>query len=154
MLNPINHDSRIPSAIRNPAQSRREFLTMMGVITSAGILVSIDPLLQLVRSMQEEPIGEAVASEINPSEVTYEYPKSATPTNQVEVNMDLEQGSSSTGNNPQTENPILDLVEPTPTGADEHACVVQCGRGCSFPGHCRRYIDVNGNQLCDKGECL
>jgi hypothetical protein len=34
------------------------------------------------------------------------------------------------------------------------ACAVQCGHGCSYPGHCRRYSDSNNNGLCDFGECL
>jgi hypothetical protein len=32
-------------------------------------------------------------------------------------------------------------------------CSVRCNRGCSYPGHCRRYVDTNGNSLCDYGEC-
>lgn len=33
-------------------------------------------------------------------------------------------------------------------------CAVRCNRRCSYPGHCRRYTDQNGNQLCDLGECV
>jgi hypothetical protein len=33
-------------------------------------------------------------------------------------------------------------------------CSVLCPRGCSYPGHCRRYQDSNGNGRCDLGECL
>lgn len=32
-------------------------------------------------------------------------------------------------------------------------CVLQCGRRCSYPGHCRRYVDQNSNGRCDLGEC-
>lgn len=34
------------------------------------------------------------------------------------------------------------------------ACTVRCGKGCSYPGHCRRYSDANNNNRCDLGECL
>jgi hypothetical protein len=34
------------------------------------------------------------------------------------------------------------------------SCVVRCNKGCSYPGHCRRYVDTNGNKRCDLGECL
>ena len=34
------------------------------------------------------------------------------------------------------------------------ACTVLCNKGCSFPGRCRKYIDQNGNNKCDCGECL
>jgi hypothetical protein len=44
------------------------------------------------------------------------------------------------------------------TGASSQSttgsCVVRCRKGCSYPGHCRRYVDGNGNGLCDLGECL
>lgn len=33
------------------------------------------------------------------------------------------------------------------------SCVVRCNRGCSYPGHCRRYVDSNNNGKCDLGEC-
>ena len=33
------------------------------------------------------------------------------------------------------------------------SCTVRCSRGCSYPGHCRRYVDSNGNGRCDLGEC-
>jgi hypothetical protein len=33
-------------------------------------------------------------------------------------------------------------------------CTIRCSRHCAFPGRCRRYIDTNGNNLCDQGECL
>jgi len=32
-------------------------------------------------------------------------------------------------------------------------CAVKCVRRCSFPGQCNRYIDTNGNNRCDHGEC-
>ncbi len=33
------------------------------------------------------------------------------------------------------------------------ACVIRCNRGCAFPGHCRKYVDSDGNNRCDLGEC-
>lgn len=33
-------------------------------------------------------------------------------------------------------------------------CVVRCNKKCSYPGHCRRYVDANGNNRCDLGECM
>lgn len=32
-------------------------------------------------------------------------------------------------------------------------CSARCRRGCSYPGHCRKYTDANGNGRCDLGEC-
>jgi hypothetical protein len=38
--------------------------------------------------------------------------------------------------------------------SDSSDCTAQCGKHCSYPGHCRRYVDRNNNQYCDLGECL
>jgi hypothetical protein len=40
------------------------------------------------------------------------------------------------------------------TYTSDPSCSVQCGRSCSYPGHCRRYTDNNGNNRCDFGECV
>lgn len=34
------------------------------------------------------------------------------------------------------------------------SCTVSCHRACSYPGHCRRYVDTNNNGRCDLGECI
>jgi len=34
------------------------------------------------------------------------------------------------------------------------SCTVRCNKGCSYPGHCRRYTDSNNNGRCDLGECV
>ncbi len=40
-----------------------------------------------------------------------------------------------------------------PFSSSSSSCVLGCGRRCSYPGHCRRYVDSNGNGRCDLGEC-
>jgi hypothetical protein len=40
------------------------------------------------------------------------------------------------------------------SGSTSSTCQVQCNKRCSYPGHCRRYTDSNGNGRCDLGECL
>jgi hypothetical protein len=34
-----------------------------------------------------------------------------------------------------------------------NSCTVRCNKGCSYPGHCRRYTDSNNTGRCDLGEC-
>lgn len=34
------------------------------------------------------------------------------------------------------------------------SCSIQCNRNCSYPGHCQRYVDSNGNNHCDHSECI
>jgi len=46
-------------------------------------------------------------------------------------------------------------VAPTATAsAPAVSCTIRCRKGCSFPGRCRKYVDNNGNNKCDLGECL
>lgn len=37
--------------------------------------------------------------------------------------------------------------------ASSSSCVVICNKGCTFPGRCHRYVDNNGNGICDNTEC-
>jgi hypothetical protein len=53
----------------------------------------------------------------------------------------------------QTTGSASALAGATSAGTTD-SCVVRCRKGCSYPGHCRRYADANGNGLCDLGECL
>jgi hypothetical protein len=53
------------------------------------------------------------------------------------------------------------VAEPTPTptavasqSTTSSTCVVRCPNGCSYPGRCKRYMDSNGNNRCDWGECM
>jgi hypothetical protein len=41
----------------------------------------------------------------------------------------------------------------TSSATGTSSCTVRCSRRCSYPGHCRRYADANGNGRCDLGEC-
>ena len=42
----------------------------------------------------------------------------------------------------------------TSTQQTSSICTVRCDKGCSYPGHCRRYTDSNNNGHCDLGECV
>ena len=44
-------------------------------------------------------------------------------------------------------------TQATASAQASNSCVVTCNRGCSYPGRCHRYIDSNGNERCDLGEC-
>lgn len=46
------------------------------------------------------------------------------------------------------------LQSTTADASASSGCTVRCERGCSYPGHCRRYVDSNNNNRCDLGECL
>jgi hypothetical protein len=50
-------------------------------------------------------------------------------------------------------NPSSWLSSSLNSTTSDSSCSVQCSRGCTYPGHCRRYTDSNGNNRCDFGEC-
>lgn len=48
---------------------------------------------------------------------------------------------------------VLPSSTPMPTAtAVSQTGKVMCARSCAFPGKCRKYVDNNGNGLCDLGE--
>ena len=53
-----------------------------------------------------------------------------------------------------TESTVELPVSPTLDATEVPDCVIRCTRACAYPGKCRRYVDENGNYLCDLGECL
>lgn len=65
-------------------------------------------------------------------------------TESVGSESESDQGSLTTGYSLQAE----------ALSASSDSCSVRCGRGCSYPGHCRRYTDSNQNNLYDYGECI
>jgi len=42
----------------------------------------------------------------------------------------------------------------TSWSSSNSSCTVRCQKGCSYPGHCHRYVDTNNNNRCDLGECV
>jgi len=68
---------------------------------------------------------------------------------------DSEEGPHPEMDQGSTENSSTELNEPVLEGDNEtNECVVRCPKGCSYPGQCPDYVDLNANGLCDLGECL
>lgn len=104
--------------------TRREFLMLMGAaVSTLAVAGATGKLLQAL----DDSSAAAAQSD---------SPATATPTSSSAV---ANQASSST----------------TTIGASGSGltCAQPCGKRCSYPGQCRRYVDVNGNNLCDNGEC-
>lgn len=53
----------------------------------------------------------------------------------------------------QTNPPSLPDTTIDSSGSTPGSCQVICDQGCTYPGQCRRYIDQNGNGICDLTEC-
>ncbi len=50
-----------------------------------------------------------------------------------------------------TQQPTVE-TEPTQVVQSQSELVVLCHRGCSYPGHCRRFRDNDGTGICDLSE--
>jgi hypothetical protein len=63
---------------------------------------------------------------------------------------DQDAGASSSSDNQGS----FDTQQSSSLSGSTDPCMVLCNRGCSAPGHCRRYTDTNSNNRCDLGECI
>jgi hypothetical protein len=63
---------------------------------------------------------------------------------------------TSTGQNDlsQGDSEITGDASSNGSGFSASTCYASCPRGCSYPGHCHRYVDANQNNRCDLGECI
>lgn len=95
------------------ALGRREFLHLMGGVSTVAVIATIGAVDALKTSVASAATTQAT-------------------------------GATSTTGTTQTT---------TSTQQTGSSCVVRCNRGCSYPGHCRRYTDSNNNGKCDLGEC-
>lgn len=147
-----------PSRRQLPADreaiDRRQFLSAMG-------LVGLGSLLAVSNVFSDGNVAWAEAAD-DPallSQPTAVNTASAQPAASTSTAQPATQAAAIT-----LEDEPTATVEPTQTAVQENTalansdtntyCTVQCLRGCSYPGHCRRYTDSNGNGKCDLGECM
>lgn len=158
------------AAVAVPAQasrqvSRRDFINLMGLVSVSAIVALSRAAGGLGDAGDGQPGSETIAG-TGPSGHAPVVAEGGSgddgATEIVETGGDTDVdggqtgsqsvvGTRSSGSQPVTvEQGSGGLPEATPAG---RSCVVSCDRRCSYPGHCRRYIDLNGNNRCDHGEC-
>ncbi len=135
--------TRSTPVVRQTGPSRREFLGLMGALGAAAVAASASALGGRyfglgIAEAQTDTTAVAVNTATTEAMTTTTSPSATT---------DATTATTATSTATATA-----TTEPTPTVAT--TCSVRCGRGCSYPGHCGRYTDSNGNGLCDLGECL
>lgn len=142
---------KVPVATGQNGMDRRQFLGVMGVVGLGSVLAVTNLVTE--NTLQRVNVLANVSDET--ATTVEEIAGSQTVPTITEV-------SGSTAVESATPDPVA-VAEVTQqstmqgtqeTQAVVAACQVRCARGCSFPGHCRRYTDQNGNSLCDLGECL
>ena len=120
-------DNRLLQPAVAPATTgRRDFLKLMGIVGAAALVAASSAL------------NDNGTTAENVSFLTQESLASNTSTDSTS----LEDFSQNIG---KTYSSQLD---------SSTSCIQRCNRGCSYPGHCRRYTDSNANNLCDLGECI
>ena len=127
---------------------RREFMLTLGVMGTASFIALASASQSLAESLSTPDLAIA---ELEPTQTAENTATTLPTTETAEVPAQPTQTVETT-----TQVPTLTAV-PTvtsPSLATESNCTVRCQRGCSYPGHCRRYTDANNNNLCDLGECL
>jgi hypothetical protein len=107
---------------------RRQFLKMMGIIGAVAVI----PMSRALDSFRDERESgdDSLASDSAAKDIPV----------------------ANTAQNPEPTTPQSSPPTAQPTATK--TCVPRCNRRCSYPGHCRRYTDTNGNNRCDLGECL
>ncbi|MGV8025384.1 MAG: hypothetical protein AB2L18_02365 [Anaerolineaceae bacterium] len=126
---------------------RREMLRMMGLVGSASLAALFFGGASTLQSLlSNESAVDNSTTQLNDPQVhtiTQENTRIVgTPTISPSVNPTVTP-------TPQT----LPTLSPTSVSVTS-ACVVRCPNACFYPGRCRRYVDTNGNNRCDLGECL
>jgi hypothetical protein len=117
----------VPAAIpitSRQQMSRSDFLKVIGIVGIASFLALRSAASSLATSAASQTLSDGTT--------------------------DISSSASASG----TSGSQTALSGPTSGSTSSQACTIQCGRRCSFPGQCRRYVDGNGNGYCDNGECL
>lgn len=132
------------------ARGRREFLKLMGAVGVVSLLALAKGASSLSQAQETQATTATEAVE-------------GTATTALPATTDVPAAAPGSTSNATAQSTAV----PTPTAAPtataqanstgnsaSQSCTVRCNRGCSFPGHCGRYIDTNNNGKCDRGECL
>ncbi len=158
---------------------RRDFLKVLGISGAASILAlgsassALSEILERSSAAQDtaelDPVKDAEPQTTAeaPGESHAEISSSEEETTSQGGSGNRRRGGrSENDNSPAAETPAAEepLDPPAPEAVPETVptevqptpenCIVQCPRSCAYPGQCRKYVDANGNGLCDLGECL
>lgn len=118
-----------PGTVRGP-MSRAEFLKVIGVVGAASVLA----LGSAGQALKEAvAMGEASAPD--------------------DAGAGQAGGETAAAGSSSSRSSARRSSSSSASASSGSSCVVSCGRSCSYPGHCRRYVDSNGNGRCDLGEC-
>lgn len=157
---PVRGLAPVPVPVNKELVDRRRFLGLMGVVGVGSLLAVINVVRE--NSIYSTYTGSNVTAMGSLETSIINEAQSATSEPATQSTTVAEDPAATTAENVTTAEPdasALTIAEPTtaPTLETQEVvagCQVRCSKQCAFPGRCRRYIDENGNGLCDLGECL
>jgi hypothetical protein len=118
---------------------RRQFLGVASVIGIGALVAAVNALqsLKLLQDSQDSVYAQDIP-------VPTRSPEASTTPESVVIPVE---------DATPTSEGMATVAPSTPTPAPTN-CIVRCNFHCSYPGRCRKYVDLNQNNLCDNGECL
>lgn len=126
--------------------NRREFLKM-GAVLGAGALVGVSQIHNVLETITADQDAAATVPASQTIPIDQNINQGASPATTVST-------AAPTAVPTSIPTSVPTAVNVAASQSSASSCSVRCPRGCSFPGHCRRYTDPNGNGKCDLGECL
>lgn len=161
LFTPMPVPARQPTAVSasassRPAMTRRDFLKLAGVVGTASFVAGT----QALSAFAPVEAGNTEAASLPPAGSAEQASSSAT-TN-VADSANAVESATAVPTTAATATIIenVNAVQSATTAAassrttSSTTCRLICNKKCSYPGHCHRYTDTNGNNLCDNGECL
>jgi hypothetical protein len=148
----VNVNTSVQPAHTGKTLDRRTFLRD-SLAVGAVLFFEGTQIVNLVRasassnatSTQTE-VQQASAAQETVSQATQQSTQAATQSAAVE-----QPAGTATSVPTSVPTAVPTAVQAQSSGAS--TCTVICNRGCSYPGRCRRYVDNNGNGICDNTEC-
>jgi hypothetical protein len=150
--------SLVPTGSRTDFMAeRREFIKVMGVLGLASGIALVKSTGSLVQAAHDEAVAEQTA--VQPAAQTGTIPEIADTSSQASavetVSTTAPTEAPKATAEPTIEPTALPTAVPTMEAASAATvCQVLCNRKCASPGRCRRYTDSNGDNLCDRGQCI
>lgn len=147
-----------PARLNPYNTGRRDFIKLMG-ITGGAALLSIAGVLDALKDQGTLPEPETVTTQMVVPAAEAASSSISTPAAVQKAQAALgsqAEASSPAGSSPQqavSTSVASSAIEFTPSNSPS-SCIIRCERACTYPGHCRRYLDQNGNGRCDNGECM
>ncbi len=137
--------------------TRRDFLNLMGVVSVAALAAGASAITgrygqaQTVSADTNSVVADTASTSAGAAPTGTTITTAATATT---TTITTAAAATTVATSTPAATATAVATATTPDAPVATACTVRCNRGCSYPGHCRRYSDSNGNGLCDLGECL